>query len=157
MKIFYYCYGGAHSSVVAASIHLGMLPSDRFPSAKEIESLPHFDKTDSCEIGTPFFMGVDEYETEIFITGMTNERQLVKKTIYSFLRHSGIDESDLMMIDALKYVNFKTRIGGFLSRRMGLVALGRPLAIKGILEKYTDFLLLVKQTKQKELMRLNKA
>ncbi|MCR4430081.1 MAG: DUF3189 family protein [Tepidanaerobacteraceae bacterium] len=156
MKIFYYCYGSAHSSVVAASIHLGMLPSDRLPSAKEIEMLPHFDKTDSCEIGTPFFMGIDEYETEIFITGMTNERHLVKKAIYSFLRHSGIDESDLMMVDALKYVNLKTRLGGFLSRRMGLVALGRPLTIKGILEKYADFLALVKETKHKELMGLNK-
>lgn len=156
MKIFYYCYGSAHSSVVAASIHLGKLPLDRLPSAEEIEFLPHFDKTDSYEIGTPFFMGVDEHGTEIFITGMTSERQLVKKAIYSFLRNSGIDENDVMMVDALRYVNLKTRIGGFLSRRLGLVAVGRPLTIKGIQEKYADFLTLVKETKQKELMHLNK-
>ncbi|MGB3963216.1 MAG: DUF3189 family protein, partial [Tepidanaerobacteraceae bacterium] len=35
MKIFYCCYGSAHSSVVAASIHLGLLPSDRVPTSRE--------------------------------------------------------------------------------------------------------------------------
>ncbi|HHW02965.1 MAG TPA: DUF3189 family protein [Thermoanaerobacterales bacterium] len=156
MKIFYYCYGSAHSSVVAASIHLGMLPADRLPSAEEFKNLPHYDKTDSYEIGKPFFMGIDEYGAEIFITGMTGERQLVKKAIYSFLKNCGVDVTDLMMVNALKSVNLKTKIGGFMSRRMGLVMIGRPLTIKGIQEKYTEFVKLVENTKRGERNRLNK-
>jgi hypothetical protein len=31
MKIIYHCYGGTHSSVIAAAIHLGLLPEDRVP------------------------------------------------------------------------------------------------------------------------------
>ncbi|AYO30377.1 MAG: hypothetical protein PWR06_349 [Thermoanaerobacteraceae bacterium] len=156
MKIFYYCYGSAHSSVVAACIHLGILPTDRLPSAEEFKRLPHYDKTDSYEIGTPFFMGIDEYGAEIFITGMTGERQLVKKAIYSFLKKCGIDVNDLMMVNALNNVNLKTKIGGFISRRLGLVTIGRPLTIKGIQEKYAGFVTLVENTKREERKRLNK-
>ncbi|HPZ72110.1 MAG TPA: DUF3189 family protein, partial [Peptococcaceae bacterium] len=29
MKIIYNCYGGAHSSVTAAALHLGLLPEAR--------------------------------------------------------------------------------------------------------------------------------
>jgi len=156
MKIFYYCYGSAHSSVVAASIHLGMLPADRLPSAEEFENLPHYDKTESYEIGTPFFMGLDEYGVEIYITGMTGERQMVIKAIYSFLKNSEIDVNDLVMVDSLKNVNLKTKIGGFISRRLGFVAIGRPLTIKGIQEKYTEFVSLVEDVKEREHRRLNK-
>jgi len=150
MKIFYYCYGSAHSSVVAASIHLGMLPADRLPCSEEFENLPHYDKTESYEIGTPFFMGIDEYGVEVYIIGMTSERQLVIKAIYSFLTESGVDVSDLVMVDSLRNVNLKTKIGGFISRRLGFVAIGRPLTIKGIQEKYIGFISLVEDVKEGE-------
>jgi hypothetical protein len=151
MKIFYCCYGSAHSSVVAASIHLGLLPVERIPTSKEIEHLPHYDKTESFEIGTPFFMGRDEYDSEIFILGMASERKLIKKAILSFLKHLSLDTQDLMMIDALKNVNLLTKIGGFTSRRLGLVRIGRPLTIIGIQQKYRHFVKLVQGVKKREL------
>lgn len=150
MKIFYYCYGSAHSSVVAASIHLGMLPTDRLPCAEEFKNLPHYDKTETYEIGTPFFMGIDEYGVEVYIIGMTSERQMVIKAIYSFLTESGVDVNDLVMVDSLRNVNLKTKIGGFISRRLGFVAIGRPLTIKGIQEKYIGFISLVEDVKEGE-------
>jgi len=156
MKIFYYCYGSAHTSVVAASIHLGLLPSNTLPDASYFERLPHYDKTTSEEIGTPFFMGIDEYNVEIYIIGMTGERELIKNAMVSFLENSGIDtDEELMMVDALQGVNIKTRFGGFASRRLGLVKFGRPLTIKGIQENYHYFVRLVADVKQKEKSRLN--
>ncbi|ADL07738.1 DUF3189 family protein [Thermosediminibacter oceani] len=149
MKIFYCCYGSAHSSVVAAAIHLGMLPSDRLPDAEEFERLPRYDKTSSCEIGYPFFMGKDEKENEVFIIGMTSQRELVKRAIASFLEHSGVNTENLLFIDTLPFVNLKTKIGGILSRRLGLVSLGRPLTIEGIREKYFDFVKLVQDVKKR--------
>lgn len=156
MKIFYYCFGSAHSSVVAASIHLGMLPTDRVPKPHEFIMLPHYDKTSSFEIGTPFIMGRDEFNSEIYILGMSNERELVKNAILSFASKCGINTDYIMMIDTLQNVNLKTKIGGYMSRRLGFVRLGRPLTIKGIQEKYSDFLDLVKKVKEKEEQNLRK-
>ncbi len=105
MRIFYYCYGSTHSSVVAASIHLGLLPVERIPNSNEIKHLPYYDKVETSEIGTPFYMGKDEFNSEIFILGMANHRKIIKKAILSFLEHSGSDPRDLLMIDTLKNVN----------------------------------------------------
>lgn len=149
MKVFYYCYGSAHSSVVAAAIHLGYLPTDRVPSDIEFINLPYYDKTKSSEIGTPFFMGYDNCRNEIFIIGMGRERNLVRKTIISFLKHNKKDIGDILMVNTLRNVNIKTKIGGFLSRGLGLVPLGRPLTIRGIQEKYLDFVDMVDGVKVK--------
>ncbi|MFO7151622.1 MAG: DUF3189 family protein [Bacillota bacterium] len=148
MKIFYCCYGSAHSSVVAAAIHLGWLPEDRVPELEEIEKLPHYDKTASAEIGTPFFMGKDRKGAEIYIIGMASQRLLVKNAIVSFLQHSGVEPEDVIFVDAIPLVNLKTKIGGILSRRMGLVSVGRPLTIRGIQERYFDFVKMVKEVKR---------
>jgi hypothetical protein len=155
MKIFYYCYGSAHSSVVAAGIHLGLLPLDRIPTESCFEKLPHYDETRSDEIGTPFFMGLDEYNIEIYIIGMASERKLIKNAILSLLSICGIDKKQIMLVNALKGVNMKTRFGGFASRRLGLVKWGRPFTIKGIQENYNSFIQLVTEVKQKEKSYLN--
>jgi len=159
MKVFYCCYGSAHTSVVAASIHIGLLPHNRVPHPRELEILPHYDKTESFEVGTPFFMGIDEYGAEVYILGMINQRELIKKAVRSFLKHSGIDDKDVLIEDALKNVNIMTKIGGFISRRLGLVKIGRPLTIWGIQRGYADFTEFVYgvKAKQQEIVRVNKA
>ena len=40
LRIIYYCYGSAHSSVVAAAIHLAKLPSRRLPSISRFAVFP---------------------------------------------------------------------------------------------------------------------
>ena len=150
MRIFYCCYGSAHSSVVAASIHLGLLPTDRIPGINEFKYLPHYDETRSFEIGTPFFMGKDELNSDVFILGMASERNMIKKAIISFLKQTGFNTIDLLMIDTLPNVTWITRIGGFASRRLGIVSIGRPLTIFGIQQKYFDFVNLVNNVKRKE-------
>ncbi len=149
-KIFYCCYGGAHSSVVAASIHLGLLPMDRIPVSSEFKCLPHYDKTESHEIGIPFFMGKDEYCTDVYILGMANQRSLVKKAILSFLMCLKVDPLNLRLVDTLDNVNLITKIGGFFSRKLGMVKIGRLLTIIGIKQKYWDFVRLVANVKKKE-------
>ena len=51
MKVIYSCYGGAHSSPVAAAIHLGKLPEERVPDAEALLQLPRFDRVDSEKHG----------------------------------------------------------------------------------------------------------
>ena len=43
MHIIYHCVGGAHSSVIASAIHLGMLPKTRVATNSEILSIPYYD------------------------------------------------------------------------------------------------------------------
>jgi len=45
LKVIYHCYGGAHSSVTAANIHLGLLPRERTPGYRELISQKLFDHT----------------------------------------------------------------------------------------------------------------
>ena len=59
------------------------------------------------------------------------------------------------MIDTLKNVNMITKVGGFFSRRLGLVSIGRPLTIIGIQQKYESFIALVNDVKMKEQMMTN--
>lgn len=149
MKIIYHCYGSAHSSVVCAAIHMGLLPNDRKPSGKELMQLSRFDKTTSEQIGTIFFMGHDVYDNEVYILGMASAKKVVKNTIYSLLEMYDIDREDIILIDTLKHVNVITRIGGLLSRRFGLISIGRPLVILGVRKNYVDYVNLVKSVKER--------
>ncbi|NNG66084.1 DUF3189 family protein [Caldanaerobacter subterraneus] len=149
MVIIYMCYGSAHSSVVAASIHIGLLPTDRVPSFREIISLPHYDKTSNEEIGTLFYMGKDEFGNEVYIVGARNGRDVVTKAIYSFLNLYGISEKEVLVVDALPAIGITTKIGGIASRRLGIISLGRPITVYGILKRYKNFVELVTAIKTK--------
>lgn len=152
MIIIYSCYGSAHSSVVAAAIHVGMLPVDRVPGYSEIVSIPHYDRTDSELIGFPFFMGVDCYGNHVYIVGMKNGKKLVKDIIYQYLKGYGIEEQ-LLIVDALKTIGMVTKIGGFISRKLHLIKIGRPLTVWGIRKNYSKFIKLVQDTKNRVLTK----
>lgn len=147
MKIIYHCYGSAHSSVMCASIHLGLLPSDRKPSADELMQIPLFDRTTPAQIGTVFFIGHDCHDNEIYVLGMANAKSIVKNTVYSLLQICGIDRQDIRLVNSLKHVNLITKIGGFLSRRLNLISIGRPLVIYGVRHNYFEYVNLVKSVK----------
>lgn len=149
MKVIYYCYGSAHSSVVAASLHVGLIPRDRPPTKQEILSLPYFDKTDSKDIGKCFYVGRDEGGNEVFILGMGSTREVVKRAIVSVLALYGIPRDDLLFVDALPEIGVLAKMGGLLSRRLGLVGLGRPLSVLGVQRHYPNLLRLVCQVRRK--------
>lgn len=148
MKIFYYCYGSAHSSVLSAAIHTGMIGIDKIPTPAEIANLPHYDKTENPEIGTPFFYGYDEMGNEVYIIGMGARKELILNSILSLLQDAGVPGTNYLFINTLNNVKWPTRIGGFLSRALGLVNLGRPLTVYGLLQVYFDFVKLVVKTKR---------
>ncbi len=148
MILIYHCFGSAHSSVVASAIHLGMLPLDRVPREEEILTLPHYDQTPREELGNPFYVGRDEYNWEVYILGLANQKELAKRTIWSLLKIYNVPSHYLILADSLKCINNLTRLGGFLSRRVGLVSIGRPLTIKGIQKGYYPYVKLVKQVKK---------
>ncbi|HHV74077.1 MULTISPECIES: DUF3189 family protein [unclassified Thermoanaerobacterium] len=149
MIIAYVCYGSAHSSIVAAAIHVGFLPNDRIPAFEEFLSLPHYDMTEGNQIGIPFYMGVDEFNNDVYAIGAKSGRKIMMKAVKSFLRESGIHEEEIMLIDTLPAIGLMTKFGGMTSRRFKMISIGRPFTVYGIIKKYKNFLDIVNSVKSK--------
>ena len=154
MKIIYYCYGGTHSSVIAAAIHTGQL-STNSPSQAKINNLPLYDKINQNELGQLFFYGADEFGNLVYVLGLGSKRQLMKELLLDYLSLFNINTGEIMLVASLPYVNFFTKLGGVLSRKLGLVSLGRLLVTYTLQNLYPEYNELVKQVKS-QLKNINK-
>ena len=75
---------------------------------------------------------------------------MVIPSIKSYLNEYFIENTNILFVNALVKLHPVTAIGGILSRRLGLVNLGRPLTIWGIQRYYKVFVELVRGVKKKE-------
>ena len=136
MNIIYHCYGGTHSSVTAAGIHLGSLSPGKVPSAAELLQLPLFDKrSDSC-IGTIILAGCDRWNNQIYILGRGNKRKILQNIASGLFSALGVPSEQFLFVDVSTTVNFDMRVGGTLSRKMNFISWGRPLAARGTQRAY---------------------
>jgi hypothetical protein len=55
---------------------------------------------------------------------------------------------EFIFVDTLPCVNIKMRIGGYLSRRWGLIKVGRPLVLQGTRQAFPSIVGLVAKTKK---------
>ncbi len=146
IKVIYHCYGSAHTSVVTAAIHAGLLPRDRVPSARQLMAVPHFDRTPSCVIGTPFRMGFDNAGNEVFAIGRGHARAVAERALYSLARLIRYPDDSFLVVNALAVADLWTTIGGTISRGLGLTPWGRPIVIHGVRRSYRRLVALVEQT-----------
>jgi len=146
LKVIYHCYGGAHSSVTAANIHLGLLPRERTPGYRELISQKLFDHNQVKDSGRIILMGLDGGGNEIYIVGRRSRPGLLYNTTGCLAEAFGINKESYLLVDVSPHVNITMRAGGILSRRLGLVAIGRPLAAWGTLISYRGILHLVEKT-----------
>lgn len=136
MKIIYHCFGGSHSSVTAAAIHLGLLPRDRLPAAAELISLPYFDGKSRGEEGEIKYMGTDPYGNNIYAAGKKNLGRRFEALLYDLATVLGLPRQELLLLNTSPFVNFLMVVGGFTSRRLGLTFPGRPIVILGTRRSY---------------------
>ena len=148
MKLFYCCYGGAHTSVTCASIHLNYLPNDRIPKPCEFSSVPFYDKMDNDKLGTPMYVGRDEMGWDIYIMGMKNAKNIVIPAMKSYLNTCGFQQQDFLLVNALVELHPITSIGGYTSRKLGILSVGRPMTIWGVRKSYPKFIELVEKVKE---------
>ncbi len=153
MKIFYHCYGSAHSSITAANIHLGHLPGHRRATPAELRAQPLFDRARYQDIGTPWFLGTDARGHDVYCIGLHSGRSYLAPALLDFLAALGIDRDELILDDALRHGNWALRVGGLMSRRLGLISLGRPLSAWGIWLKYWRFVDLVDSVQREAARR----
>ena len=144
-KLVYVCYGSAHSSIVAANLHLGRLPLHRQALPNEVLAAPHFDELPHSRVGTLLNMGQDGWGHRIYALGLGPCREALGRGVKDLAESLGAPPGSLVLVDALSGSHPRTRIGGFLSRRLGLVRVGRPLAASGILADYGRFTALVER------------
>lgn len=88
MHIIYHCVGGAHSSVIASAIHLGMLPETRVATNSEILSIPYYDNITREHYGRIIHRGTDEYGNNIYTTQSTVLRQPNNTGTGRFIRYT---------------------------------------------------------------------
>ncbi|MFZ5943476.1 MAG: DUF3189 family protein [Bacillota bacterium] len=149
MHVIYNCYGGSHSSVTAACIHAGLLEEGQIPTAQQLLGLPYYDQQIAEDHGHIRFIGEDNFGNKIYITSkhnLSNNYQTIMRSIASIIE---IPNEELVFIDTMPYVNFLMVIGGYLSRRLGLVKIGRPIVIKGTQIAFKNFSSLVNSIKNK--------
>lgn len=114
------------------------------------EEIPFYDKMENEDIGTPIFVGTDEYGIDVYIMGMRNAREVVIPSIKSMLNENAIHNNHILFVNALIKLHPMTALGGILSRRLGLIDLGKPLTVWGIRRYYNYFVELVEKVKEKE-------
>ena len=136
MKIIYHCYGGAHSSVTAAAIHLGWLPTDRLPAKAELMGLPYFERTTDKDHGHIRFMGQDQYGNEIFVLGRRNCAKVFENMAKGLVTVFGEATEEYMFFNVMPYVNWRMMLGGYTSRRLGIIYFGRPIILAGVIASY---------------------
>jgi len=154
VTVVYHCYGGAHSSVVAAAVHLGLLPEDRVPSPDELWSVRYFDKQDAADHGRIREMGTDRAGNKVCILGRRGCFRQLERAVREVAMCLGVwREGDVLFVDTLGCVNWYMRAGGFLSRAARLKRLGRPLVIYGARKAYPAIRSLALQTRRKCALR----
>ncbi|KAB3538559.1 DUF3189 family protein [Alkaliphilus pronyensis] len=148
MKIIYSCYGGAHTSIVAASIHLNLLPTDRVPFIKEIMSIPYYDYITNSSIGIPLYMGRDNQSNDIYVLGMGACRTQLTELIYNYALYCNIhSKKHLHVVNSIALINLPVRVGGFMSKKLKLMYIGKPITAYGIRKDYRLYAELVQNVK----------
>lgn len=150
MYILYHDYGGTHSAIVAANMHLNQLPMDHVPDKDTIRSLPLYDQLTPNDHGRIINMGTDEYGNTVSIIGVENKENMVIPAIKDMYFELRKTLEDFLEIDTSSSVNVTMKIGGFISRSLRIPAVGQPLVLYGTQEAYMDIAQIVKNAKTVE-------
>ncbi|HBM76341.1 MAG TPA: hypothetical protein DD429_12430 [Clostridiaceae bacterium] len=150
MIVIYHDIGGTHSSAVAANIHVNKLPWDDVPNKDALLSIPTFDRIEKKDWGRLIFMGKDEFGASVYTMCRQFAPMIVLPAltdIYNILNNTSGNEG-LYLVNTSPTVNSLMAIGGFLSRRMKFVIVGRPIVTYGTLKAYKNIAGLVGKVKE---------
>jgi len=147
MKVIYHCYGGSHSSVTAAGIHLGLLPRDRTASAQELLQVPHFDTFEEIVHGHFRYIGWNHSNVAIYVLGKKTLGRSVGLLLRKVAEIAGCGDR-VYPVDTTGPINPFMVLGGFLSRRLSLVGIGRPLVVWGTRLAYKKLVELVDEVEE---------
>ena len=88
-----------------------------------------------------------ERGNNVYIAALGPGRQATLSALKLMLQECGVSELNSLIVNALSCVNLEVRVGGFLSRRLGLVSIGRPMCARGIIRHFKCFVSLVAEAR----------
>lgn len=150
MIYIYNCYGGTHSSALAAAYHLKKLPQDRIPTKEEILNIDIFNKLTPKDMGRMIFHGKDEDGHRVYTVGRGSSKALVPalNEFYQLLNDDSQKTDKVILSNASPTVPLAMTFGGLFSRRLRIHFIGVPLLIKGAKQTYHNIVTLVEHTKK---------
>ncbi len=129
--VVYHCYGGAHTSVVSAALHLGRLPREGVLGRDDFEGLEQFDSLQT-RIGQIHHLGRDRRGVEVKALGLGGGTEVLWPLYLQLMDVVGWKQGEIIGCHTLPAAGWLLRVGGFLSCRLRLTWLGRPLVIRGV-------------------------
>lgn len=150
MIFIYNCYGGTHSSSLAAAVHLNKLPLDRIPTREEILGTDYFNKLTYKDMGKVLYRGTDSDGNKVFTIGRGTSKVLIPciENIINLLHNeSGLTEK-IILSNMSPTVPPAMTIGGFFSRGLGIDFIGVPCLVKGAQQAYKKVIEFVNTTKE---------
>ena len=148
MILIYHDVGGAHSTAVAANIHINKLPHNKIPDKEQILKVPTFDKITKEQIGHLLYIGEDEFGIKVYTLGRKYSKKHMLAVLTDMFNLLKRNNEKLYIVDTHPAVNLWMKIGGFSSRALGLVGFGRPIVTYGTLTAYKNIADIVENTKK---------
>ncbi|HEX3029673.1 MAG TPA: DUF3189 family protein [Clostridia bacterium] len=150
MIYIYNCYGGTHSSTMAAAVHLKKLPLDRTPTKEEILNTQYFNTLTYKDMGRIIYRGTDEENNKVYTIGRGTSKVLIPclKNLITILQgECGLKER-IIMSNMSPTVSFSMTMGGFFSRGLGIDFIGVPLLVMGVQKNFHKVINIVNRTKK---------
>ncbi len=134
--IFYVCYAGTHTSVVASMLHLGNICVEDIQSQgpKALLRIPYFDRRTTFDIGVPVCMGKDVNGAYVYALGtgwLSRTLELCLCDLIELMHPN----ARACLCSVRGVLDFQARVGGFLSRRLSLVSPGRQIVSHALSKK----------------------
>jgi hypothetical protein len=114
--------------VAAAALRIGALPASGACTARDLLAVPAFDGQLAFEHGIVRLMGRDGAGAPVFVLARRRGWRAVTAALASAPRFGAPRP---VLVNTMPAVNWEMRVGGFLSRALGLPGLGRPLVVHG--------------------------
>ena len=135
-SIFYTCYAGTHTSIFASALHVGNVIANEAlrngPAA--LSSIPFFDTRTAADIGVPAFIGIDVNGTSVYAMGTGWLGFSLERCLCDLIELSN-PRARACLCNVRGALDFRARVGGFLSRRLNFVTLGRNVVAASLSKK----------------------
>lgn len=131
--VIYSCYGGNHTSPLAAGLHLGLIPWGQPLTLEALERLPPFDRLTGLDLGRLYLWGDGPYHHRVATVGHGGRLDLVRTAVLSAMAAAGGGRAGpTLWVDVYDLLTPLVRAGGLLSRRFGLTRPGRAVLVLGL-------------------------
>jgi hypothetical protein len=120
---------------------------DHVPGRQMFWRLPLYDRQDADEHGHIYFMGIDEFGHEVYLTARRSRPLVLEKVFAGMAGIFDIPKEDYLFVNVMEQVNLTMKFGGFISRRWGFIRFGRPIVTMGTQAAYFRVVELVRKIK----------